>query len=208
MDARAHSATPALTERVVFVTNDAEAPSLFLNFIQPLKSVSGLETAFVTENDLKADAQELGEWRVSPAAVERLTSRLADFDPTLIVFCRYSGPCAPEIVEWARAAGKATIYHIDDDLLQVPKDIGEEKARYHNQPRRLHTVRYLLDNATLAYCSTETLRQGLFGDAVSPRILAGDICSAADCLAPPTTDEAPSSATWALAATTSISRPP
>ncbi len=191
MDAKKRpDADIAMTDRIVFVANGVEAPSLLLSFIEPLKAVAGVEVAFISESDLRSDEQETGSWRGSPVAIDKLRKLLDEFAPSLIVFCRYSGPSAPDIIEWARAARTPTVYHIDDNLLQVPKEIGAEKARYHNEPRRLQTVRYLLDNTTLAYCSNDRLRRGLFGDTVEERIFAGEIYCASDILAPPTSDEA------------------
>lgn len=184
-------AAVAASDRILFVTNEVESPTLLLSFVEPLKGVAGVETAVITESDLKSGQQDPAAWRSLPETLGTLSSRLEEFAPTLILLCRYSGPCAPEILEWARAARVPTIYHIDDNLLQVPNDIGEAKARRHNEPRRLQTVRYLLDNTTLAYCSNETLRGRLFGDPSSERIVSGEINCASDILAPPTTDEPP-----------------
>ncbi|MGE5368615.1 MAG: hypothetical protein ACM3PD_03330 [Chloroflexota bacterium] len=150
-----------------------------------------VKTTLLTEADLTSGPQDPATWPTTQASIEKLHRLLNAFKPTLIVLCRYSGPCAAEIIEWARAARTPTIYHIDDDLLQVPREIGEAKARSHNQPRRLRTVRYLLDHATLAYCSNERLRRKLFGDVSSDRIVSADVNCAIDILAPPTTDGPP-----------------
>lgn len=179
------------TQRILYVANGAEVPSLLLSFVEPLKAIGNIQTAFLTEGDLKSPVQDAAEWRNSPDVLENLRKRLDEFHPTLIVFCRYSGPCCREIVEWARAAQTPTIYHIDDYLLHVPDEVGKEKARSHNQPRRVDTVRYLLDETTLAYCSTEKLRRRIFGDAPNTRAVAGEIYCASEILAAPTTDEPP-----------------
>jgi hypothetical protein len=185
------STDAALTERIVFVANGPELPTLQLCFIEPLKMTPDVETTLLTEADLTAGPQDPATWPTTQASVEKLHLLLETFKPTIIVLCRYSGPGAAEIIERARAARTPTIYHIDDDLLQVPKEIGEAKARSHNQPRRLRTVRYLLDHATLAYCSNERLRRKLFGDVPSDRIVSAEVNCAIDILAPPTTDEPP-----------------
>jgi len=94
------------------------------------------------------------------------------------VFCRYSGPHAEHLVEWARREEIPVIYHIDDDLLNIPVEIGLVKHRAHNQPLRLAAVRYLLDNADLVYCSTDRLKERLRTLGVlSPMIAAKLHCS-------------------------------
>ncbi|GLI94516.1 glycosyltransferase [Methylocystis echinoides] len=192
MDVRKRpAADDGLTDRILFVVNGVELPTLQLSFTEPLKAVPGVQTSLLTEVGLNAGHQDINAWGVTPDGLEKMQRRLEGFRPTLIVFCRYSGPYAPEIIQWARAARTPTIYHIDDDLLQVPVEIGEVKARGHNQPRRVQTVRYLLDNTTLAYCSNERLRRILFGEATSNRVVTAGINCALDVLAPPTTDDPP-----------------
>lgn len=178
------------SERILYVANSL-VQTLLLSFVEPLKQCKHIESSYLTEAELISGSGEADEWRSNPAVTENLERLLAEFKPTLIVFCRYSGPCSKEIISWARAAGTPTIYQIDDDLLNVPKEIGEAKARSHNQPRRTNTVRYLLDEATVVYCSTEKLRRRLFGDATDPRVIVGDIYCASEILAPPTTEEPP-----------------
>jgi len=45
--------------------------------------------------------------------------------------------------------------------LNVPVEIGQKKYDFHNRPARLATVRYLLNNSDLIYCSTEPLARRL-----------------------------------------------
>lgn len=180
-------------ERVLWVANGTNVPSLLLSFIEPLKHFPFV-TAYLSEEDLKSDKDiksGLKKWPDTPEVVERLRRRLSDFAPTLIVMCRYSGPYASNIIEWSREARVPTIYHIDDDLLNVPTEIGEAKARSHNAPRRTAAVRYLLDETTIAYCSTQPLARQLFGPEPLTRVFVGDIYCASEILAPPTTDEPP-----------------
>jgi glycosyltransferase involved in cell wall biosynthesis len=70
------------------------------------------------------------------------------------------------------------IYQIDDDLLAVPKNLGERKYAYHNHPKRLETVRTLLLGADLVYASTERLRRRLLEYFPDASVVAGAInCS-------------------------------
>jgi hypothetical protein len=170
-------------KRVLYVANSLVA-SLQLSFLEPLKHGPGgdAERHFLTEDDFKA---AFGS-KLSPAKVGPWLRRGLDrMDPELIVFCRYSGPSAETIVEWARARHIPTIFHIDDDLLNVPIELGKAKYRLHNSPARTGTIRYLLANATLVYCSTEPLRRRFFGDELLPRVVAGPLYCAHDVIAPP-----------------------
>ncbi|WP_264045264.1 glycosyltransferase family protein [Methylobacterium flocculans] len=78
-------------------------------------------------------------------------------------------------MNWARERGVPTIFHIDDDLLDIPIELGAAKQALHMHPDRLATIRYLLAETTLAYCSTPALRQRLFGDGESSRVVAGSL---------------------------------
>jgi hypothetical protein len=77
--------------------------------------------------------------------------------------------------EWARRRGVPVIYHIDDDLLGVPRSLGEAKHAYHNAPERVATVRSLLETADLTYASTEALCDRLLARMPDIRVVAGKI---------------------------------
>jgi len=102
--------------------------------------------------------------------------RLEAFRPDTIVFCRYSGRYADCIMDWARRNGAATLLHLDDDLLRVPPQLGAAKYRFHNAPRRLRTLRRLLRETDLVYCSTTALRERLRADGLEDgRAVVGQI---------------------------------
>lgn len=159
--------------RVLFVAN-GNVPTLQLSFEKPLASkvaMGEIETRLLTEPEIKAALE--GE-----DGARALSDILSDFDPTLIVFCRYSGPGAPLMLEWARTERLPVMFHIDDDLLAIPQEIGERKFALHNSPERLETVRSLLDNADLVYVSTEALLARLADYGPKAPLRAGRIyCS-------------------------------
>lgn len=169
----------AEAQRVLFVANDL-IPTLQLSFIKPLGPCvadGSVVTEFVTEREIRR--------RFPPAAVDEavagwLNARLESFRPTAIVFCRYSGRNARSIVEWARRARVPVVYHVDDDLLNVPIEIGQEKYKAHNEPARLETVRFLLDESDLVYCSTGPLAKRFRALGVVTPFAVGEIyCSGA-----------------------------
>lgn len=172
----------ATAERIMFVANGM-IPTLQLSFLKPLaplvergEMLAGVltEADFMTRN---ADIYDGMVW-------DWIERRLSQFRPSMLVFCRYSGPHYEQMVDWARRSGVPVIYHIDDDLLSIPPDIGLNKYRSHNHPRRLAAVRYLLDNADLVYCSTERLERRLKDLDVAAPIVAGRIYCSGEILRP------------------------
>jgi GT2 family glycosyltransferase len=163
-------------ERIFYFANSLLA-SLQLSFLKPLYGVSA---EIITEQELQ---NRFGTSKESVEAAAWIRQRLEAFRPTLIVFCRYSAAHAKAIVIWARRAGIPTIFHIDDDLLNVPISAGSGKSSHHNEPTRLATIRYLLNETTLVYCSTATLRERLFGHEPNPRVVHGEIYCAHEIIA-------------------------
>jgi len=147
--------------RRLLVIANSVIPTVQLSIVQPLRELvdDGLICIeFLTEEQLKrgfggaARGKEAATW---------FKQRLAQSSATEIVLCRYSGPFASEAIEFARAQSIAALYVIDDDLLNVPWEIGQAKFDYHNNPRRLNTVRYLLNESDVVYCSNERLARRL-----------------------------------------------
>jgi glycosyltransferase involved in cell wall biosynthesis len=163
--------------RVLLVANDF-VPTLQLSFIKPLE-------ALVESGDMAIDV--LSERQISnvfgrkcerSVALQWALNRVRRFKPTVLVFCRYSGPHAKAFRDYASKNGIPVIYHIDDDLLNVPMELGEEKFAYHNQSNRLEAVRYLLAECDLVYFSTEMLRAHMQRYCTNSQPYAGDIyCS-------------------------------
>jgi hypothetical protein len=164
-------------DRVLFIAN-ANVPTLQLSFEKPLRSLverGVLASQLLTEAELRKLGGD-NEDQVG-GDVRRL---LSDYAPSLIVFCRYSGPVHAEIVKWARHSGVPILYHIDDDLLAIPEDIGARKHALHNRPERLEAVRTLLKASDLVYASTENLRAKLLEYFPNLPVKAGKIyCSGA-----------------------------
>lgn len=180
---RSPSVGPDGSARILFVAN-AIIPTLQLSFLKPLKPLSDsglLEIAYITEVELN---RMFGHYNRGDESREWIRRTIAEFRPTIVVFCRYSGPNAAHIVDCAHALGVATLFHIDDDLLGVPLEIGAKKHAMHNEPMRLQTVRHLLDETDLVYCSTKTLAQRLKGHGARTRIKPGKIYCSGEVLVP------------------------
>lgn len=146
-----------IARRILFIAN-SEIPTLQLGFFKPLKPLidSGVvDTLLLTEAEMRRKIKKVQE---NSSSVQRwINDEIENFQPDIAVFCRYSGPFYEEMVKKLRKHSVPIIYHIDDDLLNVPLEIGAAKHAEHNKPDRLKTVSGLLNSADLVYCSTENL---------------------------------------------------
>lgn len=170
-------------ERVMFIAN-ANIPTLQLCFEKPLSPLvesGSIETKLISELELNS---LFGRKVRESSTCFWLEKQLEDFSPSILVFCRYSGPHAEYISRWARQANIPVIFHIDDDLLNVPKELGEKKFKAHNHPDRLSTVRYLLGTSDLVYASTEKLKNRFLEQNVENQIYAGKINCSGEVLVP------------------------
>lgn len=166
----------ASDKRLLFIANDL-VPTLQLSFLKPLKNL--------VENDEMAldvlTEKDIAENNLSKNRVERIAyieQRLKNANPSHIVFCRYSGMESVFLLLWAKQRNIPTIYHIDDDLLSIPPNIGRAKYLHHNSKSRLESVRYLLDNVDLIYSSTPALKRRIENLNVSTPVTVGNIyCS-------------------------------
>lgn len=160
-------------KRVLVVAN-AYLPTVQVCLEQPLKPLiqSGeLVLDLLTETRLQEGASSASHGDVKTW----VSNQLNRLGPDVIVFSRYSGPHWAAILDWAQNNSVPVVYQIDDDLLAVPRSLGERKYAYHNAPERLATVRSLLENADLVYASTEELRNRLIGYFPQLRAIAGAI---------------------------------
>lgn len=167
----------ANVERVMYIANDL-IPTLQLSFIKPLADLvekGSVISDLITEKELK---ERFSSDTSGALACKYIEEKLIALNPSVIVFCRYSGPNAVFIRLWAKQNNVPVIFHIDDDLLTIPTNIGLAKFALHNSKSRIHSVRYLLDNSDLVYCSTQNLEKRLIELQVKSKIIAGDIyCS-------------------------------
>jgi hypothetical protein len=184
---------PARPPRRISVLANGHIPTLQLSFLKPLEPLiaSGeLAVDLITE----VEANELfplkpqGKRDTSAARLDMMGSwikdRLASHKPDLILACRYSAPCAERIVSYARKANVPLIYHIDDDLLNIPPEIGYKKYLAHNNPGRLKSVDVLLRGADLVYCSTRKLKSRLRQLSYRTPMVEGRIYCSGEVLAP------------------------
>ncbi|WP_341487077.1 glycosyltransferase [Pararhizobium sp. A13] len=177
---------PADAERRILFVANGYIPTLQLSFVKPLAPLveaGKIETEFLTEAQIK---DNFGPSRRDEDVQPWLDEKLKSFKPTLIVFCRYSGPYAAYLTDRARENGIPVIFHIDDDLLNIPAELGEAKHAYHNHPKRLATVRHLLEVPDLVYCSTAPLKARLETLGATAPVKAGEVYASGNVFIEPT----------------------
>ncbi len=164
-------------KKVLFIASDRD-PTLQISFLNPLAHLvaSGvIKTDIVTERDLdkrfplEAHGDGAGEW---------MANRIRESEPDLIVCCRYTGPQEATITRVADEIDVPVVFHIDDDLLNVPADVGSVKQRSASRQECLRTVDHLLKQADLVYCSTFGLKKRLRHLGYGSEMVAGVIYSA------------------------------
>jgi len=84
--------------------------------------------------------------------------RWADsFRPDVVILTRYGDPTGRAILDFFRRRGVPVVYHIDDDLLEVPDSLGAEIRKRQRAGSVVETRRYLFAHCDLIYASTEHL---------------------------------------------------
>ncbi len=180
------ASTPQGSARRVLLVANGIIPTLHISFLKPLQALEqqGLvKLTTITEKEI-LQARAGGKDGPADAAASYVRSRIEAARPDLAVFCRYSGPEVLTMVTRLREAGVPVIFHIDDDLLNVPRELGEKKFIEHNRSERTQTVRFLLDNADFVYCSTRRLRERLIELGVSRDLHAGTIYCSGEVVVP------------------------
>jgi hypothetical protein len=116
------------------------------------------ELLFKTEEDVKLFIDEV----------------FSSLDPSIIIFSRSADKYSRYILEQAKKRKIPSIYHIDDNLLNIPSFLGESKVKFHSNPIRKKQLNYLLTEVDLVYCSTKYLMNTLSKN-VSNHMMYGDI---------------------------------
>lgn len=79
------------------------------------------------------------------------------FRPDIVVMTRYGSPYGPEIVEGFKGLGIPVIYHIDDNLLNIPPSLGAEIQKRQGAQDVIESRAAQLAGCDLIYASTARL---------------------------------------------------
>jgi glycosyltransferase involved in cell wall biosynthesis len=107
-----------------------------------------------------------------PASIRRtVEAHVAQTEPTAVALSRFGHSAAYEAVRAAASArGLPVLFHIDDDLFDVPLSAGIERYRSARHPRRLRTLERGLREADLVIAATPALGERLAASAGHARI--------------------------------------
>lgn len=161
-----------MTERVLVLAESVSATQV-ISFGKPLAGAHGIGLEMVGD-DPSFDAAE---------AREALFARV---QPTVVVLSRYGNARALAFQALAHRSGLPTVFHIDDDLLDVPMALGKAKYDYYHQPERKATLRRAMDAADLVYASTGPLAKRLAEHGIRAPIVAGELYCSMDAQSLPT----------------------
>lgn len=149
--------------RVLLLTENVNA-TYFISFhfaVCQLHNTGKVDVAVMSESRVVEAVPQFG-------SVENLARIVFDeVKPTLLVFTRYGDISGVAFRDLAHRSGIPYIYHIDDDLLNLPSDLGAEVLKKHGSAAVLEARRTLIASADLIYASTPFLRermQGYFPD--------------------------------------------
>lgn len=84
------------------------------------------------------------------------------FKPQLVVITRYGQPFGEQIVDYFKSQNIPVVYHIDDNLLEIPHSLGAEIQKRQGAQDVIEARRYQLAHCDLIYASTPHLA-GLLG---------------------------------------------
>ncbi|MFK7699185.1 glycosyltransferase [Pseudomonas caspiana] len=85
----------------------------------------------------------------------------ASFRPDVVIMTRYGLPFGQEILDYFKQQGVPVIYHIDDNLLEIPHSLGAEIQKVQGATQVIEQRRYLLGSCDLIYASTPYLAEHL-----------------------------------------------
>lgn len=80
-----------------------------------------------------------------------------DFKPDVVVFSRYGLPFAEELAAYFKGRNIPIVYHIDDNLMDLPKSLGEDVLKRQGDQAVIDARIGLMANAELIYASTTHL---------------------------------------------------
>ena len=79
------------------------------------------------------------------------------FKPDIVIMTRYALPYGVEILDYFKECNTPVIYHIDDDLLELPASLGAEIQKRQGATDTVNARKYLLEHADILYASTTHL---------------------------------------------------
>lgn len=136
---------------ILIFTENVNA-TYFISFEIPLEALhrQGLIN-FAAVSQFRVTKKRFGVWERWDAA----------FKPDLVILTRYALPYGRDILDYFKGKGIPVVYHLDDNLLEIPPSLGAAIQKSHGASEVVEERRYLLQNCDLIYASTPYLAQHL-----------------------------------------------
>ena len=107
-------------------------------------------------------------WGGPSLLAARICRRVA---PHVVVFNRYALPDGAELARQFRRRGRVVLYHIDDDLLAIPAELGTDVSAHHGDPRISREREAVLAEADVVQPSTHHLAERLRARLPSTKVI-------------------------------------
>ena len=148
---------------VLIFTENINA-TYFIGFDIPLRRLHSMgEVNFAVVSQRHVAAAGRGCW-------ERWNET---FQPHVVVMTRYGQPHGVDIFDYFRRNNVPVVYHVDDDLLEVPDTLGTEICKRQGADAVVAARRHLLAHCDLIYASTSYLAHLLRSRFPSQRVFHG-----------------------------------
>ena len=142
-----HFSGAAPARRWVLFTENFNA-TYFISFEVPLRHLQrSMPIAFSAYSQQDVEDATSREWE------DWILARR----PEAVVLTRYGRPDGPQILAFCRAHGIPTVYHIDDDLLELPPTLGDDILQRNAGNAGVAARAAMLEGCDLVYASTSVL---------------------------------------------------
>lgn len=153
----------ARAPKVLIFTEHVNA-TYFISFDIPLKEIHRRG-----EVNFAVASQKL----MKSKGPEALQSWHSSFRPDVVIMTRYGLPHGRAILDFFKKQGVPVIYHIDDNLLEIPHSLGAEIQKVQGAQEVIDERHYLLGKCDLIYASTPYLASHLLGLFPKQRVFHG-----------------------------------
>ncbi len=102
------------------------------------------------------------------------------FRPTVLFVSRFGDVMKTPLYQLAKTNNIPIIFHLDDNLLKVGKQLGDAKYNFYNDPVRKEALRNAINQSDLLYVSTRTLGKEIAKEHITVPIYSGEIYCTVD----------------------------
>lgn len=160
------ASTIVLSEpRRILVAADSLAATQEISFRRPLSEAEADGRVIL---NMVADSESL-------RSEEQCRAMWDAFRPSVLFASRFIDVLETPLYKLARAHNIPVIFHIDDNLLKVGKQLGEAKFNFYNSAPRKAALRNAINQSDLLYVSTQILGKEIVKEGVEVPLYMGQI---------------------------------